>query len=382
MNKNYIKLKKTELTQINISDIDYPLPDLKNISETRSNIITKWLVNWLEQDLRSGKIQVSNILPPKTDFAYMFGVSIGTIQTAYRHVEDLGYIESKQCLGSLVKDPKNNTSVMRKLTSKRELAIERIKKYIKTQGLKAGEYMPSTLTLAEIIDCSANTTRLALDSLRAIGILKTNPNYKDKTGRRIINSTDFSVEDSKEQVNLAGQIERELKKYITENLSLGDRVPSHTTLSEKLKVSMKTVHEGLRILINEGILLPRRGRYGTTVIKMPYDNSVDLKKETSIFAPAHEAAFYYYEKTQNYIKKMIAENYEVGDRLPSMQTLSAQLNLSPNTIRKAFSNLAKEGYLVFSRGRYGGTFVIDKPEIETQSFKWLAVNPQYAKVYK
>ena len=55
--------------------------------------------------------------------------------------------------------------------------------------------------------------------------------------------------------------------------------------------------------------------------------------------------------------------------------------MSPNTIRKAFHNLAKEGYLVFSRGRYGGTFVIDIPEIESQTFKWIAVNPQYAKEY-
>ncbi len=78
---------------------------------------------------------------------------------------------------------------------------------------------------------------------------------------------------------------------------------------------------------------------------------------------------------------MIASEYEVGDKLPSIQELSKSLDLSPNTIRKAFHNLAKEGYLVFSRGRYGGTFVIDIPEVESQTFKWLAVNPQYAKEY-
>lgn len=55
--------------------------------------------------------------------------------------------------------------------------------------------------------------------------------------------------------------------------------------------------------------------------------------------------------------------------------------MSPNTIRKAFHNLAKDGYLVFSRGRYGGTFVIDIPEVEAQAFKWLAVNPKYAQEY-
>ena len=78
---------------------------------------------------------------------------------------------------------------------------------------------------------------------------------------------------------------------------------------------------------------------------------------------------------------MIANEYNIGDKLPSIMELSNMLDLSPNTIRKAFHNLAKEGYLVFSRGRYGGTFVIDIPEIEAQTFKWLAVNPQYAKEY-
>ena len=43
--------------------------------------------------------------------------------------------------------------------------------------------------------------------------------------------------------------------------------------------------------------------------------------------------------------------------------------------------LAKEGYLAFSRGRYGGTFVVDIPETGEETFKWLAVNPQYAEVY-
>ena len=79
---------------------------------------------------------------------------------------------------------------------------------------------------------------------------------------------------------------------------------------------------------------------------------------------------------------MIAENYEIGSKLPSITELSKQLDLSPNTIRKAFHNLAREGYLAFSRGRYGGTFVIDIPETDEQAFKWLAVNPKYAEVYK
>lgn len=129
------------------------------------------------------------------------------------------------------------------------------------------------------------------------------------------------------------------------------------------------------------MLLSRRGRYGTSVIKLPNSESFSQKPETSIFAPAQDTAFYHYEKTQEHIKRMIAQDYEIGDKLPSIVELSKKLDLSPNTIRKAFHNLAKDGYLVFSRGRYGGTFVIDIPEVEAQAFKWLAVNPKYAQEY-
>ena len=88
------------------------------------------------------------------------------------------------------------------------------------------------------------------------------------------------------------------------------------------------------------------------------------------------------EKTQNIIKKMISQDYEIGAKLPSIMSLAKQLDVSPNTVRKAFHNLAKDGYLAFSRGRYGGTFVIDIPETEEETYKWLAVNPQYTESYK
>jgi DNA-binding GntR family transcriptional regulator len=170
---------------------------------------------------------------------------------------------------------------------------------------------------------------------------------------------------------------KDLENYISNNLKAGDKIPPHSELAQKLKASLKTVHDALKILADRGILLPRRGKYGTTVIKIPNDKTLSVKPEMSIFAPAKDTAFYHYEKTQNKIKRMIAEEYDIGEKLPSIIEMSKMLDLSPNTIRKAFHNLAKEGYLVFSRGRYGGTFIIDIPEIEQQTFKWLAVNPQY-----
>lgn len=380
----YLFPKKSELRVIDINDITFELPDLKNTFEAKATVIAKWIAAWIETDLKSGKIQLNDIIPSKSQFAYLLGVSIGTMQNAIRIVEDMGYVESKQCIGTLVSDWKKQSAAIRKLTSKREIAVEAIKSYILTDGFKAGSHLPSTRTIATIIGFTTNTTKLALDVLASQNIII----HKFKSSKEsswIVNRTDFevtrtSIRQSSE--TLVDMVVKDLENYINKNLKVGDRIPAHGELSTSLKASIKTVHDALKVLIDRGVLLARRGRYGTTVVKMPNSEAnLNSKPETSIFASAQDTAFYHYEKTQNHIKKMIAQEYQIGDKLPSISQLAEKLDLSPNTIRKAFHNLADDGYLVFSRGRYGGTFVIDIPEVEAQTFKWLAVNPTYAKEY-
>jgi DNA-binding GntR family transcriptional regulator len=216
--------------------------------------------------------------------------------------------------------------------------------------------------------------------LVSLGIISRR-NGKAKNCAWVVLSTDFELStDSQQTKTLVEMVVKDIEDYITKNLKQGDKMPSHAILAKELKASIKTVHDALKVLIQNGILLARRGRYGTVVLRAPKSGNTSLKPETSIFASAQDTAFYHYEKTQNHIKKMIAQKYEIGDKLPSILELSKSLDLSPNTIRKAFHNLAKEGYLVFSRGRYGGTFVIDIPEVEQHTFKWLAVNPAYSNV--
>lgn len=383
LKENFMFPKKSELVKIKISAVSCALPDLKNSDESKSIIIGKWLIEWLKTDLKSGKIHINNILPSKAEFAYLLGVSIGTVQNAIRYIEDLGFVESKQCIGTLVSDYRKSHVTVRKLTSKRDLAVDAIKRYIQTGGFKVGSQLPSSRTVATIIGFSVNTTRLALETLAAQNMICHRFRNAKDSGWSVL-TLDFVVEAgiSKNAETLVDMVVKDLESYIINNLKIGDKMPAHAALSKALKASIKTVHDALKILIERGVLLARRGRYGTTVVKIPGSEVSSQKPETSIFAPARDTAFYHYEKTQNYIKRMIATDYEIGDKLPSIQELSKTLDLSPNTIRKAFHNLSKEGYLVFSRGRYGGTFVIDIPEIESQTFKWLAVNPAYAKEYE
>ena len=97
--------------------------------ENKVDKLVSWLENWITFSLDCGKIKPYDFLPSKGDLACHIGVSIGTMQTVYRRVEDDGFIESKQKIGSYISDKKKKTK-MHKLTSKRDLAIEIIKKII------------------------------------------------------------------------------------------------------------------------------------------------------------------------------------------------------------------------------------------------------------
>lgn len=50
--------------------------------------------------------------------------------------------------------------------------------------------------------------------------------------------------------------------------------------------------------------------------------------------------------------------YLPGEALPSLRTLSLQVQANPNTVQKAYDELAREGLIYSQRGR--GLFVADK----------------------
>jgi len=61
-----------------------------------------------------------------------------------------------------------------------------------------------------------------------------------------------------------------------------------------------------------------------------------------------------------------------------MSSLAKNFDVSTNTIRLALKKLAEEGWVEFSRGRYGGTFVVYIPDMEEQSsYEWIAVAKNY-----
>ena len=73
-----------------------------------------------------------------------------------------------------------------------------------------------------------------------------------------------------------------------------------------------------------------------------------------------------YEQLIRKIKENIMKGYlNPGDHLPSVRKMARELNVTPNTVQKAYSMLEQEKVIMTVRGK--GAFVADKkPEIDNR----------------
>lgn len=387
MNKQEtIEAKTSVFKKIEITSLPKKIPDFKNTFESKDNILKKWFINWIESILKTNEEKENLLLPSKQILAKHLSVSVGTIQNAIRYIEDLGYVESKQKIGTIIKTSKE--SVFKKLTSKRDLTVDYIRQYIIERNFKKDDILPDLYFVIENLNISSNTLRLALAFMVENKELKqiknnTNINYF------VLNINKPVQYETNESITLVDKLALELKDYIKSNFKTGDKLPSNNELAQIFNASIKTINDVCHILEKQNIICAKRGKYGTIVTyneNMEDKNSVS-KFENKIFASSQNAQFYYYQKIETNILKMIQNQYSLGDKLPSINELSQHYDVSTNTIRKALNNLNKKGIVQFLRGRYGGTFVssiLDETYYEYNStqkdgeaYKWLSLNPKY-----
>jgi len=379
-------ISKASLERIDVSQLPKEIPDFQAPGATKDTLIAEWLKAWICTGMQTGKLTESHLLPRKGDIARHLGVSVGTVQNAIRYIEDEGHVESKQRIGTMIRSAENGKSRMRKQTSKRDQAVEAVKHLIVERGISTGAMLPSAREIAKLIGSAPNTTRLALEFLSGTGTLQSLGNRGNKANWVLQQVPDVDRNggvNAIESETLIDQLERDLKELVAEQFDINAKLPSHLELSEQFKVSIKTVHDAMKRLSDQGIIQSKRGRYGTFVVRKP-DTTKFYSAAENIFMPAEEASFYNYEKVEQHLKVLIKQNFKVGDKLPSMGALSKELDVSSNTVRKALQNLAKQGCVTFSRGRYGGTYVKEVPEVDVtdKAFQWVSINPETIKSYR
>ncbi len=372
-----------EQRQIEISELPKELPDFNSAFEPKDSLIKKWIINWIISAVKKNTIKENDLIPKKSDISAYLGVSVGTVQNAIRYVEDEGFLKSKQKLGTMISSASSPFNSLKKSNSKRDKAVIQIKNYILENNFKIDKPVLSSRRMSEILGISQNTTRLAYEFLCKEGILQSKQIRGNEANwillkKPVERSFSYKEIDVTYSDTLVTLITDELKQYISQNYNIGDKIPPTDELSQILNVSPKTVHDVIKKLNDDGILISRRGRYGTILARNPYVNEIEPLKESSIFSSAENAALYSYQKIQNQIVNLISNKYDIGDKIPSMQALAKMFDVSTNTIRKALLNLEKQNLIKFGRGRFGGTFIIDKPDVsEKQQYQWISINPNY-----
>lgn len=372
------------MKRIQISEINFNKPDFSNAKKNKENILFEWFLAWLNFGLKNGSIHYGDLLPKKSEFSSAFKISLGTVQNAIRRAQEAGYFESKQSIGTIVKNP-NETPFFEKTTSKTNDVTAKICHYISQSGIFVGQEIMPIKKIAKNISSSNNMIRLCLNSLVGLGFLSQKVGAM---GRNVwvlekeIPQNLFELNEN-EASNLIEKTADKMRDFVVKNYKTGDKILTNEEFAKMFNVSIKTAHDASKLLNEAKILSSRRGKYGTIYINSPED--LERKKdrqEKSIFMSKtrrketlQKSFQYSWERAFEALKKYIIQNHEAGDKIPSMANLAQILEVSTNTIRRAVGVMCAEGYLIAQRGKYGGVFVLEVPQKDPEAFTWLALNP-------
>ncbi len=375
-------MKKIPLSQFNKN-----LPDFKNSAEPKDKTVLKWLCNWITAELKTGGVEVGDFIPSKTEIAKLLGVSPATVQNAIRYAEDLGYFQSKQRVGTCISDATGifGGGNFQKSHTKKDSAKIEIKNLIIELGLEIGAKLPSSRIIARSIGTSHNTVRLALDTLVLEGFLIQKFYKKREKSWFLHSQITLSAKEKKFRNShivagrtLCKKLEIDIKNYIINNFKIGDKIPTNLEISHLFNVSLKTINDCLKNLQKTGLVIARRGKYGTFFLGKHIGSD---KNEKSIFmtGPKKEVPVqnfqYSWEKVVVQIKKYIGKKHEAGDKILTIKEFAELFNVSTNTVRHAVSQLCSTGILHTQRGKFGGTYIADLPDETPETYAWLALNP-------
>ncbi len=371
------------MKHLTLDDIKIPKPDFDSSKTPKGEVVSKWLIEWIKYSLEYGIADIGDLIPSKEDLSLFLNVSPATVQNSIRYVKNLGYLISKQSIGTSIADFYSKELNEKDDLYKGTLTECKIKKIILEKGIKLNSQIPNIKELADITQISQNTIRFALLNLETQGFFKKIRLKGNKFSRIYIKEFELTKEEIEnglkdENFTLTHQLIEKIESYIKKTYKQGEKILPNMAFSRMFGVSIKTINDAMKILNNKKIILSRRGKYGTIYLgknqnlKTQYTSS-ERKKTASI---SYE---YSWQKALPVIKKHISENYEAGDKIAPIRELAKILNVSPNTVRRALRELFRGGNLISKRGKSGGIFIVEMPEGEQDVYRWLALNPQAVK---
>lgn len=369
------------MKRLTLDDIKIAKPDFEMDKIPKGQKITSWLIEWIKYSIEYGIADFGDFIPSKEELASFLEVSTATVQNSIRQVKNLGYFSSKQSLGTYINDFYSNEIRTQDELYHGNIAICKIKKITLDRKIKLNEPLPSILELSKLCDISQNTIRFALLSLAQDGYLNK-IHLKGNKYSWIYNKEFYLTQEElskgiqDEDFTLTHQLVDKIQNYIEKTYKQGEKILPNIAFSTMFNVSIKTINDAMKILNANKIILSRRGRYGTIYLGKKQNLKTEFTSCERKKISQTQNYIYSWQKTLGHLKKHIVENYEAGDKIAPIRELAQILNVSPNTVRRALSDLFQSGHLVSQRGKTGGIFIIEMPEIEQDAYRWLALNPK------
>jgi len=370
------------MKHLTIADIKIDKPDYKTSKKPKGETVVDWLIGWVKHSLEYGIADFGDFIPSKEDLSKFLEVSPATVQNSIRQVKNLGYLTSKQSIGTCICDfYSKDIPLAQDELYHGTIAECKIKKIVLDKKIKLNEPIPSIQELSALSTISQNTIRFTLVNLVQKGFLEQVSQKGNKYSwiyKKEFNLTQEEISNGilDENFTLTHQLVEKIKNYIEKTYKQGDKILPNIVFSNMFNVSIKTVNDAMKILNAKKVILSRRGRYGTVYLGKNEPNKSDFLTQERKKPLATQKYIYAWQKTLGYLKKYIIENYEIGDKIAPIRELASILNVSPNTIRRALSELFQSGHLVSQRGKTGGIFIMEMPEAQEDAYKWLALNPQ------
>ena len=368
------------MRRLSLEDIKIARPDFTKSKIPKGQVISLWLIEWAKYALEHGIADIGDLIPSKEEFADFLGVSTATIQNSIRYGKNLGYFVSRQSIGTTISDIYSKDLKFDDTIFKGNIAECKIKKIVIDQRIKFNYPLPSIKELSNLTQISQNTIRASLNKFETEGYLKKARLKGNKYCWIYIKEFELSEEEIKngikdENFTLSHQLVNKIQEYLEKTYKKGDKILPNLALSNMFDVSIKTINDAMKVLSSKGVILSRRGKYGTIYLgRKSKDEYMTLENKT-LQSKDNKKYIYAWQKALSHLKKHIIENYKAGDKIATIRELASVLKISPNTVRRALLNLIQSGNLISKRGKSGGIYIVEMPPKEEETYRWLALNP-------
>ena len=217
------------MKHLTLDDIKISKPDFDASKKVpKGQLVTNWLVDWIKHSLEFGIADIGDFIPTKEVLAQYLDVSTATVQNSIRQVKDLGYVISKQSLGTCIADFYSNDIKNQDELYHGTITECKIKKIVIDDNIQLNEPIPSIGEFALRTHISQNTIRFSLINLAQKGYLEKIHLKGNKYSW--IYKKEFSLTPEElnngikdENFTLTHQLIEKIQKYIEKTYKQGDK---------------------------------------------------------------------------------------------------------------------------------------------------------------